>query len=54
MEVPPLNELARAARARCTGCWSGGFKFDVVAPNGVAVFSGSGTHSATRIRVEPL
>jgi hypothetical protein len=34
--------------------WSGGFKFDVIAPNGAIVFSGGGTHDATRIRVEPL
>ena len=34
--------------------WSGAFKFDVTAPNGAVVFSGAGTHSATRIRVQPL
>jgi len=34
--------------------WSGNFTFDVVAPNGATVFSGGGTHSATRIRPEPL
>jgi hypothetical protein len=32
--------------------WSGVFKFEVRAPNGAVVFSGSGTHSATRIRPE--
>jgi len=34
--------------------WSGIFKFDVFAPNGAVVFSGSGTHEAKRIRPEPL
>jgi hypothetical protein len=34
--------------------FSGPFRFDVIAPNGAIVFSGSGTHQATRIRVKPL
>jgi hypothetical protein len=34
--------------------WSGVFKFDVFAPNEAIVFSGGGSHDATRIRVEPL
>src|SRR5437016_3703072 len=34
--------------------FSGPFKFDVIAPNGAIVFSGGGTHEASRIRVKPL
>ena len=34
--------------------WTGVFKFDVFAPNGAVVFSGSGTHDAKRILPEPL
>jgi hypothetical protein len=34
--------------------WTGVFKFDVMAPNGGIVSSGSGTHSATQIRPEPV
>lgn len=34
--------------------WSGVFKFDVIAPNGAIVFSGGGSHDATRVRVEAL
>jgi hypothetical protein len=34
--------------------WSGVFKFDVFAPNGAIVFSGGGSHDATRVRVEPV
>lgn len=34
--------------------FSGPFKFDVIAPNGSTIFSGGGTHEATRIHVRPL
>jgi hypothetical protein len=57
----PQGNPAGVVTARATAtldvagnAWSGTFKFDVVAPNGVTVFSGGGTHSAVRIQVEPL
>ena len=34
--------------------FSGKFKFDVIAPSGAVVFSGGGSHSAKRIKPEPL
>lgn len=39
---------------RAGDAFAGEFKFDVIAPNGAIVFSGGGTHDATRIRAEPL
>jgi len=48
------GERATAGLDATGNTWSGNFTFDVVAPNGATVFSGGGTHSATRIRPEPL
>jgi hypothetical protein len=57
----PQGNPAGVVKARATAtldttgdAWSGAFKFDVFAPNGALVFSGGGTHDATRIRVVSL
>ncbi len=49
-----VKARATATLNQAGDAWAGVFKFDVIAPNGAIVFSGSGTHDATRIRVEPL
>jgi hypothetical protein len=57
----PQGNPAGTVEARTTvtlnqagDAFSGPFNFDVIAPNGAIVFSGSGTHQAERIRVKPL
>jgi hypothetical protein len=49
VEARPTVTLDKAGET-----FSGPFKFDFIAPNGAIVFSGSGTHEASRIRVKPL
>ena len=49
-----VKSRATALLSAAGDAFTGAFKFDVFAPNGAVVFSGGGTHSATRIRPEPL
>ena len=49
-----VKARATAVLNQSGNAWSGKFKFDVIAPNGAIVFSGGGTHTATRIKPEPL
>jgi hypothetical protein len=57
----PQGNPAGVVKSRATAVldasgdtFTGVFKFDVFAPNGAIVFSGSGTHDGRRIRVEPV
>jgi len=44
-----VKSHANAVLNAAGDAFTGAFKFDVIAPNGSIVFSGSGTHAATRV-----